>query len=179
MSIDQIEQLAVARIPETLIGTSYLVKRKGYIMGVSDFSHKLTATEKQLREATDLINSLRTKLKQYGYQDDKITKKDLLKARAELVGNVICDYFGVTLEELQSPSRKHTLVWVRHLYVYFLRFYAKVKPSYVAEYVNKDRTVFYNSRDFVVNIIESKDFDGYKKEKADFENIQNFLNKEN
>ena len=173
--MQDIEKLAEARIPETIIGTSYLIKRKGYIMGVQDVAYKLTAAEQQLKESNDIINSLRTKLKTYGYKENKIKNISVQKERIEMIKNVICDYFGITLEQIRAKDNRPATAWARHLMVYFLRYHAEVKPSYIGSYVNKDRTVFYNSREMVKTIIESKDLEGYKKEKADFEAINNFL----
>ena len=175
VNMQDVEKLAEARIPETTIGTSYLIKRKGYIMGVKDIEYKLSAKEQQLKEANELINSLRTKLKTYGYVDNKIKSENMQKERIKLVQNVICDYLAVTMDQIRAKDNRPATAWARHLMVYFLNFYAQLKPSYVGEYVNKERTVFYNSRNFVRNILDSKDYEGYKKEKADFEAINNFL----
>jgi hypothetical protein len=79
------------------------------------------------------------------------------------------------MDQIRAKDNRPATAWARHLMVYFLNFYAQLKPSYVGGYVNKERTVFYNSKYFVLNILDSKDYDGYKKEKADFEAINNFL----
>lgn len=62
------------------------------------------------------------------------------------VQKVICNKFGVTMEEIKGKSRKRNLVYARHFYCYFLwnKGLSKSKSA-IAESINKNHaTILYS-----------------------------------
>lgn len=70
-----------------------------------------------------------------------------MKANAEKIINNVCSLYGVTLEELVSPSKLQCLFFARTMIGYFLARYSQLSESEVGKIMNRHHsTINYYKR---------------------------------
>lgn len=90
----------------------------------------------------------------------------------ENIGNVVCDYFGISIEAFQSISRKHENVLARQIAMYFSKNLTKFSESTISFHIgNKNRTTVIHSCKTINNLIETD-----KKIRFEIEEIRKRIN---
>lgn len=70
-----------------------------------------------------------------------------MKANSEKIINDVCSLYGVTREELVSPSRLQCLFFARAMVGYFLARYSQLSESEVGKIINRHHsTISYYKR---------------------------------
>lgn len=67
---------------------------------------------------------------------------------AEIIAEIrrcICEFFDVTMEQLEGPRGNMEVCWARHVYVTMLRKYAQLSLKTVADSINRDHTTIMHS----------------------------------
>ncbi|MBV7441402.1 chromosomal replication initiator protein DnaA [Weeksellaceae bacterium TAE3-ERU29] len=74
----------------------------------------------------------------------------------EYIQNIVCDYFKIPLEKLQSKSRKGDIVQARHLAMYFARKYTNASLASIGSKIGKrDHATVLHSCKTVKNLSET------------------------
>lgn len=88
---------------------------------------------------------------------DQLVKKPKKDITINYIKKVVCDYFGVKVEDIQTKSRKQEIVQARQIAMFFAKKYTKASLSTIgAEIGNKDHaTVLYANK--TVNNLQETD----------------------
>jgi chromosomal replication initiator protein DnaA len=87
---------------------------------------------------------------------ERFIKNSKQEVSVEYVVNVICDYFGITVETLSQNTRKHQVVQARQLAMYFAKKFSKASLSAIGSQCgNKDHATVYHACKTVSDRIET------------------------
>ena len=94
---------------------------------------------------------------------------------AEIV-KVVCNYFEIGFEELESNSRKRDLVYVRDMAIYTLTEHTMLSLKSIGEIFNRDHTSVIHAREKVkANLLDDK-YTFHERYLVDYGNILKRLN---
>ncbi|HRY32208.1 MAG TPA: chromosomal replication initiator protein DnaA [Bacteroidales bacterium] len=87
---------------------------------------------------------------------DKFVKNTAKEISIDYIQKVICDYFGLPLESINSKTRKREIVQVRQLAMYFAKKHTKSSLATIGHHCgNKDHATVLHACRTVVNLIET------------------------
>ncbi len=87
---------------------------------------------------------------------DKFVKNTAKEVSIDYIQKVICDYFGLPLESINSKTRKREIVQVRQLAMYFAKKHTKSSLATIGHHCgNKDHATVLHACRTVVNLIET------------------------
>jgi chromosomal replication initiator protein len=84
----------------------------------------------------------------------------------EYIQKIVCDYFNINLDTLNSKTRKREIVQARQLVMYFAKEYTKSSLAMIGMHCgNKDHATVLHAVRTVNNLLETdKQFRGYVKD---------------
>ncbi|MHC1707529.1 MAG: chromosomal replication initiator protein DnaA [Bacteroidales bacterium] len=94
---------------------------------------------------------------------DKFVKNTTKEISIDYIQKIICDYFNLPLESINSKTRKREIVQARQLAMYFAKKHTKSSLATIGLHCgNKDHATVLHACRTVVNLIETdKQFRGY------------------
>ncbi len=94
---------------------------------------------------------------------DKFVKNTAKEISIEFIQKIICDYFSLPMESINSKTRKREIVQARQLAMYFAKKHTKSSLATIGLHCgNKDHATVLHACRTVVNLIETdKQFRGY------------------
>lgn len=94
----------------------------------------------------------------------KKNSSDLLSS--DVVMDYICTYFNTNEKNVQSKSSKHHVAYHRQIATYFLYHFTWMRKVDISKRLNRSRYCISYSRDKVIEQLESKFDNDYKKDVA-------------
>jgi chromosomal replication initiator protein len=97
---------------------------------------------------------------------DKFVVNTSREINIESIQKVVCDYFNINIETLNSKTRKREIVQARQLVMYFAKEYTKSSLAMIGMHCgNKDHATVLHAVRTINNLLETdKQFRGYFKD---------------
>lgn len=77
--------------------------------------------------------------------------------KVAMIERVVCDFYGRTMDELKSKSRKRQLVWPRQVCIYFLKKETTLSLAHIAKmFGERDHSTACYSIQLVKNILDTE-----------------------
>lgn len=87
---------------------------------------------------------------------DRFVKSSAKSVSVEYITNIVCDYFGITIDQLSLPTRKHDVVQARQIAMFFSKKYSNVSLAVIGKQCgNKDHSTVHHACKTVNNRIET------------------------
>jgi chromosomal replication initiator protein len=83
----------------------------------------------------------------------KVRPMVVTKYESDIVIKVVCDYFGVTQEEIKKKCRKREIVYKRQIAMYFLVQYTSKTYVEIGRFFDKDHTTVLYAKDLIRDLI--------------------------
>jgi len=97
---------------------------------------------------------------------DKFVKNTTREISIDLIQKVVCDFFGLPLEQIKTKTRKREIVQARQIAMYFSKKHTKSSLATIGLHCgNKDHATVLHACKTVTNLMETdKQFESYVKE---------------
>lgn len=107
-----------------------------------------------------------------GLRKSRINVRSIIAAEmeSEKVIEMVCAYFGLSLDDINKPSQKRVIVYKRQMIMYFLAYYTTMTYKEIGRIFGKDHTTVIHAKDLIRDLMETTD-----KTRNDVEDIRKKL----